>query len=72
MTNEAAEAQRSCAMTQTHTAKTGQVWVSWLQAMLVTVYHIAYFSNCWQKAPEMGAAGGNSGSGQLGITFWNV
>lgn len=45
-------------MTQTHTAKIGQIWVSWLQAMLVMLYHIASSSHFMQKAPEIGAAGG--------------
>lgn len=30
VTNEAAETQRSCGMTQYHTAKIGQIWISWL------------------------------------------
>lgn len=38
----------------THTAEMGQTCLSWLPAVLVTLYHIASFSNCWQEAPEMG------------------
>lgn len=39
-----------------------------MQAVLVMLYHIASFSNCWQEAPETGVLH----DGALVPTFWEL